>query len=93
MHDSTTMSEHTFATSTTLLEQAPQSDQVPPPWNTACSAIEELFFFNSNIKLTHGLTPVQAWNRIWKHPDAELVTPEALESLKHELMKLVTCYG
>jgi hypothetical protein len=100
MNDSNGINGHALTASGWFIEQAPYTvtppatwTSQPPSWTTSNAEIERLFELASNLGLKGELTPVEAWNRIWQHPQASSLTPQGLKTIELGLRQHVACYG
>lgn len=91
---------HALTASGWFIEQAPYVvtppatwTTQPPSWTTSNAEIERLFELASNLGLKGELTPVEAWNRIWQHPEASRLTPQGLKTIELGLSQYVSCHG
>jgi hypothetical protein len=87
------VSGHTLTASACLIEQAPQAVGPQASWMTSHAEIERLFQLASNLGLDGEITPVEAWNRIWQHPNAGKLTVQGLQLIETELKKVICCYS
>ncbi|KAF2825152.1 hypothetical protein CC86DRAFT_325049 [Ophiobolus disseminans] len=75
------------------LEQRLQSSQ-KVAWEVPAAGIEQLLQLSASVPLFEGeLTPVQAWDRVRRHPEFGKLEVERLERMKYTLLKAVKCYG
>jgi hypothetical protein len=93
MTDPNTMNGHMLTASAYLIDNAPQPVTALASWMTPNAEIERLFHLASNLGLEGELTPVEAWNRIWQHPEAGRLTAQGLKTIELGLKALVACYG
>ena len=76
-----------------LIQQQPQSTGSSASWNASCATLDRLFLLSSKLELGSELTPIQAWNELWKTPFAPYINQQDLEDLKQDLSKAIACYG
>ena len=100
MTDPNVVNGHTLTASGWFIEHAPYTVTAPqdwtaqpPSWTTSNTEIERLFELASNLGLQGELTPIEAWNRIWQHPEASRLTPQGLKTIELGLRQHVACYG
>ena len=62
-------------------------------WNVTVIEIEKLLNLSDRLSLDGELTPVEAWQRIRRHPGFPYMTTEQLETLRDVLLSNVKCYG
>jgi hypothetical protein len=100
MTDSNSVNGHVLTASGWFVQHAPSLDTSPrtsttqpPSWTTSNAEIERLFELASNLGLTEEITPIEAWHRIWKHPEASKLTPQGLKTIELSLSQGATCYG
>ena len=56
--------------------------------------IERLLELSESVPLDEGeLTPVQAWDKLRRHPEFGSLEVERLKTLEQALLKGVKCYG
>ena len=68
--------------------QAPQAS-----WNVPVFEIEKLLNLSDRLSLEGELTPVEAWQRVRRHPGFAAMTYDQLEGLRNVLLSNVKCYG
>jgi hypothetical protein len=87
-------SGHTMTLQAASLAYAPSSPATPDStWKVPTAEIERLLELSSHLDLTYELAPIQAWDRIRKHPRFSELTPEKLQALAHKLLQEINCYG
>lgn len=87
-------SGHTMTLQAASLAYAPTSPATPDTtWKVPTAEFERLLELSSNLDLAYELTPIQAWDRIRKHPRFSELTPEKLQVLARRLLQEINCYG
>lgn len=86
---------HALTLQAASLAYAPSpSSQPPANWRVPTAELERLLEMSGNLDLqTSELTPIQAWDRIRKHPKFSELTKEKLQELAQKLLKEVVCHG
>ena len=84
---------HMMMASTPLVARAPDAPQVNQTWTTSGVIIKELLNLSSSINLEGEITPVEAWHRLYEHPDFWQLSRHQITQLKQELTSSVKCYG
>lgn len=63
-------------------------------WQMPAIGIERLLELSESVPLDDGeLTPVQAWDKLRRHPEFGSLEVERLKTLEQALLKGVKCYG
>lgn len=86
---------HVQMASAPLVSSAPRPPEPNTKWNWTASAtiIRQLLALSSTINLVGEITPVEAWNRVRRHPDFWKFDRTQIDGLKNELSGKVKCYG
>ena len=64
-----------------------------PKWSVPAFEIEKLFNLSGRLSLEGELTPIEAWQRIRKHPGFPAMKNDQLETMRDVLLSNVKCYG
>lgn len=84
---------HMMMASTSLVARAPDPPQLNSTWTASGATIKALLNLSSSINLEGEITPVEAWHRLYEHPDFWKLDRNQIERLKRELSKEVRCCG
>ena len=84
---------HMMMASTSLVARAPDQPQLNSTWTASGATIKALLNLSSSINLEGEMTPVEAWHRLYEHPDFWKLDRTQIEKLKRELSREVRCCG
>ena len=84
---------HMMMASTSLVARAPDPPQLNSTWTASGATIKALLNLSSSINLEGEITPVEAWHRLYEHPDFWKLDRNQIEKLKRELSREVRCCG
>lgn len=84
---------HMMMASTPLMARAPDPPQFNSTWTASGATIKALLNLSSSINLEGEITPVEAWHRLYDHPDFWKLNRDQIENLKRELSTAVQCCG
>ena len=84
---------HMMMASTSLVARAPDPPQLNSTWTASGATIKALLNLSASINLEGEITPVEAWHRLYEHPDFWKLDRNQIERLKRELSREVRCCG
>lgn len=84
---------HMMMASTPLMARAPDPPQFNSTWTASGATIKALLNLSSSINLEGEITPVEAWHRLYDHPEFWKLNRDQIENLKRELSTAVQCCG
>ena len=91
--ESSNPANHMMMASTPLLARAPTTPELNQTWRTSGVIIKTLLSLSSSITLDGEITPVEAWHRLYNHPDFWRLDRSHIDRLKRELSSHVRCCG
>ncbi|EXJ93525.1 hypothetical protein A1O1_01917 [Capronia coronata CBS 617.96] len=95
-------SGHSMMLTSPIMSRSPPLTQTTQPgtglpdgtrWSVPAVELEKLLEFSNRLNLTGEITPVEAWQRIRRHPNFIHITRDGIETIKANLAPEVQCQG